>query len=158
MIKKISPILLLILAFTLNSCDRNKVFEDYIKIENGIWSQENKINFEFEIEDTSSLHNVLLNVRHASVYKYNNLWLFIKSSSPSGTINIDTVECILADNENRWIGDGMGDIWDVQIPWKSNIRFANKGIYRIQIEQAMRIQNLPGIMDIGLRVEKIDIK
>ncbi|MDD4149804.1 MAG: gliding motility lipoprotein GldH [Bacteroidales bacterium] len=156
MTKKINLFFTLSLVLVIMACDRNRVYEDYTKIENSIWNQENIVKFEFEIDDTNSMNNVLINLRHASIYPYNNLWLFVKSSAPNGTINIDTVECILVNKENRWLGDGMGDIWDIQIPWKNNIRFSRQGVYRIEFEQAMRVENLPGIMDIGLRIEKID--
>ncbi|MDD2634787.1 MAG: gliding motility lipoprotein GldH [Bacteroidales bacterium] len=156
MIKKNNVLLALFMVLAVMACDRNKVYEDYVKIDNNIWSQENIVKFEFEIDDTSQLYNILINLRHASVYPYNNLWLFVKSSAPNGTINIDTVECVIVDKNNRWIGDGMGDIWDVQILWKNNIRFVNQGVYRVEFEQAMRVENLPGIMDMGLRVEKKD--
>ncbi len=142
----------------LFSCDNNKVFENYVEIENNIWSNKNIINFEFEINDTNSLHNVFINIRHASLYQYNNLWIFIESSAPNGTKETDTVECVLVDKNNKWIGDGLGDIWDVQIPWKTNVRFSHQGLYRVKFEQAMRVELLPGIMDMGLRVEKVPSK
>jgi len=155
---KIGIITLIFTSILLFSCDRNKVYEEYITIEDNMWKSDNIVKFEFEIEDTSSLHNVYINIRHASLYQFNNLWMFVTSSAPNGTKNIDTVECVLVDNENRWIGDGLGDIWDVQIPWKTNVRFNHQGIYRVQFEQAMRIEELPGIMDLGLRVEKASSK
>jgi len=156
MTRKSNLFFTLSLVLVLMACDKNRVYEDYTKIENSIWNHENIVKFEFEIDDTSSMNNVLINLRHANIYPYNNLWLFVKSSAPNGTINIDTVECILVNKENRWLGDGMGDIWDIQIPWKNNIRFSRQGVYRIEFEQAMRVENLPGIMDIGLRIEKTD--
>ena len=59
----------------------------------------------------------------------------------------------------KWLGDGLGDIWDIQCQFKA-IRFNKDGLYRFEIEQAMRygelakIDNLPGVMEIGLRIEK----
>lgn len=138
------------------ACDRKKVYEEYIEIDNYVWETDKTINFEFEITDTLSLYNIFLNIRHASVYPYNNLWLFITSSAPNGNIAKDTVEYILIDKNGRWLGDGLGDIWDLQKPWKQNVRFAHTGKYRVELEQAMRIPALPGIMDMGLRVEKIE--
>ena len=148
-------IIFLIAAFTY-SCDRNKVYEDYIELDEIVWENSNKLGFKFEIDDTVSLHNVYINVRHASLYPYNNVWVFIKSSAPNGTVNIDTVECLLADADGRWIGEGMGDIWDVQIPWKQNVRFPHKGVYQVEFQQGMRVDKLPGIMGMGLRVEKAE--
>ena len=140
------------------SCDRNKVYEDYIKIDNYVWMNDNNVKFEFDVDDTVSLYNVYINVRHANVYPYSNLWLFITSSAPNGAKNKDTVECILAGNNGKWLGDGLGDIWDMQRPWKLNVRFGHKGKYRIEMEQAMRVDALPGIMDMGLRVEKVEVR
>jgi len=155
---KLSFIAIIFITISLFSCDRNKVYEEYVEIENNVWSNKNIVKFEFEVEDTSSLHNVYINVRHASLYQYNNLWLFVTSSAPNGTKETDTVECVLIDKENKWIGEGLGDIWDVQIPWKSNVRFNHTGTYRVQFEQAMRVDELPGIMDMGLRVEEVASK
>ena len=146
------------LSFAIVSCDRNKVYEEYVEITDNVWQNKNAVNFEFEIDDTTSLHNIFINVRHATHYPYNNLWVFIKSSAPNGQINIDTVECILADKQGRWKGDGLGDLWDMQIPWKQNVRFPHTGKYRVEFQQGMRVDALPGIMDMGLRIEKIDTK
>ncbi|HOZ29796.1 MAG TPA: gliding motility lipoprotein GldH [Bacteroidales bacterium] len=157
---KISKILFIVLfsGLLFTSCDRNRVYEEYIKIDDYVWQNKNIVRFEFEIQDTSSLHNVYINVRHATIYPYNNLWLFIKSSSPNGLTNIDTVECVLSDEKGKWLGDGSGDIWDIQIPWKMGVRFPIAGNYIVEYQQAMRVDALPGIMDMGLRIEKKDEK
>ena len=44
------------------------------------------------------------------------------------------------------------------MPWKMNVRFAHKGKYSVEYEQAMRMEQLPGITQMGLRVEKVDAK
>lgn len=149
---------LALVATVLISCDRNRVYEEYTEIPDNIWNNKNKVKFEFEITDTASLHNVYVSIRHASHYQYNNLWVFIKSSAPNGKTDIDTLECILADKTGKWAGDGLGDIWDIQIPWKMNVRFPVSGKYIVEYEQAMRVDDLPGIMDMGLRIEKADAK
>jgi len=151
-------LLILAIVLTLVSCDRNKVYEEYVEFDEIAWGLDNPVNFEFEVEDTVGLHNVYINVRHANLYQFNNLWMFVTSSAPNGTINVDTVECVLADIEGKWLGEGLGDIWDIQIPWKQNVRFPYKGKYRVECVQGMRIDKLPGIMGIGLRVETADEK
>ncbi len=157
-IKTLNIIIALLLTFTLISCDSNRVYEEYKEIDDYLWHNENKLKFEFDIQDTTSLHNIFINVRHANVYPYSNLWLFINSSAPNGLQNIDTVECVLAGPKGNWAGDGLGDIWDIQLPWQYNTRFPIAGKYTVEFEQAMRTDILPGIMDIGLRVEKSEIK
>jgi gliding motility-associated lipoprotein GldH len=85
-----------------------------------------------------------------------NLYLFVTTTAPSGHSVRDTVEVILADEKGKWLGSGLGDIWDLQQLYKQNVRFAQRGKYRFEYEQAMRTEKLPFVLDVGLRVEKAD--
>ncbi|MBK9478712.1 MAG: hypothetical protein IPN99_07715 [Bacteroidetes bacterium] len=38
--------------------------------------------------------------------------------------------------------------------FKKGVRFRKTGTYRFTLEQAMRVENLPLIMDVGMRIEK----
>ena len=137
------------------SCDRNKIYEDYQKIDNYVWNKENILNFEYEIIDSTCLYNVYINIRHSNNYPFSNLWLFLKQTKSGITLLNDTVEYTLLSEKGKWLGDGLGDIWDYQAAWLKNVRYSQSGKYKIQIEQATRHDNLPGIMDMGIRVEKI---
>lgn len=143
-----------LLACVLYGCDANRIFEENKKLPDYIWSTDNKISFEVTIEDTVQAHNVYVNVRNASIYPFSNLYLFLTTRYPNGKLSRDTLECILADHTGKWLGDGSGDIWDNQILFKSNVRFPQNGTYTFEFEQAMRMKDLPGIMDVGLRIEK----
>lgn len=152
--KKLIVLLLAVAVLVeLTSCDGRKVYEEYVEVENYVWNSSSPLRYEFEITDTASLHDIYINVRHANQYPYSNLWLFIDSWAPSGQKAVDTVECVLADEHGKWVGSGLGDIWDTQILWKKNVRFAVPGKYHVEYNQAMRIDDLVGIMDMGLRVE-----
>ena len=139
------------------SCDPNRVYEKNIRIPDGIWSHDNIIKFEVIAEDTSSSHNLYVNVRNTSLYPTSNLYLFITTTAPSGHSVKDTLEMILADDRGKWLGSGLGDIWDLQQIYKENIRFAQKGMYTFEYQQAMRTEKLPFILDMGLRVEKVKL-
>lgn len=143
-----------LLTIFWTSCDKARVFEENKEIEKGLWDQNNKVTFKFDITDTVGWNNIYLNVRNAGGYQFSNLFLFITTQSPKGAIERDTVECILADEKGKWLGDGLGDIWDNQIPFKKRVRFPYKGTYTMSLEQAMRVNPLPFIMDVGIRIEK----
>ena len=143
-------------AILLFSCDPKGVYEKNIKIPDGIWYRENILHFEVVIEDTIRSHNLYVNVRNTSLYPMSNLYLFIETTAPSGHSVRDTVEVILADPKGKWLGSGLGDIWDLQQLYKQNVRFAQKGKYSFGFMQAMRTEKLPFILDVGLRVEKAD--
>lgn len=145
---------LIVCILFLISCDPNRVFEDNIDMPDFVWDIKNTPVFEVEINDTLSLYNLYVNVRHASHYPYANLYIFTTITFPNGKTRKDTVECILAEPNGQWKGDGMGDIWDLQIPWMKKIKFPLKGKYKFTYEHAMRMEQVPFVMDIGLRVEK----
>ncbi len=140
------------------SCDRNRVYEENTEIPDYTWDASNKLPFEVMIDDTTSLHNFYVNVRHASHYPYANLYLFITIKFPNEKIAKDTLECVFADPSGKWKGSGMGDIWDNSILWKSNVKFPLTGKYTFEYEHAMRTKQIPFIMDVGLRIEKTEKK
>ena len=138
----------------LGSCDQNRVFEENTRIPDGIWSRENIISFELVIEDTISPHNLYVNVRNTTLYPMSNLHIIITTTAPSGDSIEERIEVKLADDKGKWLGSGLGDIFDIQQRYKTNIRFAQRGKYSFLFEQGMRVEHLPFIMDVGLRVEK----
>ena len=140
----------------LNSCDPDRVYEKNIRIPDGIWYKDNIVQFELQIEDTISSHNLYINVRNTSLYPMSNLYVFVTTTAPSGHSIRDTIDVILADDKGKWLGSGLGDIWDLQQMYKENVRFAQHGKYVFEYEQAMRTEKLPFILDVGLRVEKTD--
>ncbi len=142
------------LLVVLCSCDSKRIYEQNTEIPGSTWDASNKIKFEVEITDTVSGNNVLINIRHAGFYPYSNLFLFINTTFPNGKTTRDTVECLLADDRGKWFGEGLGDLWDARILFKRNVRFSQSGTYIFEYEQAMRVQQLPGVMDMGMRIEK----
>ena len=150
---------LIIMVSFLSACDSAKVFEKNLALENYIWSAEDDLKFQMEITDTINEMNLILNIRHTAHYPFSNLWVFVNTITPEGTKMTDTLECKLAAKDGRWFGNGLGDIWDIQIPIKTYV-FSNQGAYTFEIEQAMRyaekarIEQLPEVMNVGFRIEK----
>ena len=152
------PYALSLSLFFFSSCDSNRVFEDNTDIPDFTWDVKNKISFDVDIPDTSSMYNLYVNVRNASHYPYANIFIFATITFPNGKTRSDTIECVLADESGQWKGDGAGDIWDNQIPWMEKIKFPLSGKYKFEYEHAMRLEQVPFIMDVGLRVEKVKKK
>lgn len=150
----ISFIALAVLLFCIASCDPKRVYEKNEKISNNNWDQNSPLVFLVNITDTVNPFNVYVNVRNAGFYGFSNLFLFVNTRFPQGQLERDTLECTLASPDGRWLGEGLGDIWDNRILFKKNVRFPQTGEFRFELIQAMRINPLPGIMDAGIRIEK----
>lgn len=144
----------LLFVALLWSCDRQRVFEENRAIEKGAWNARQEIVFETSLKDTNMRYNVYLNVRNATDYPYSNLYLFLDTRFPDGTIARDTIDCLLADYDGRWLGSGMGSVKYNRFLFQQGVRFPQSGSYRFGLQQAMRTNTLQGIHDIGLRIEK----
>ena len=151
-----TTILFLLCALFFASCDDARIFEQNQAIPESGWAQSNVVKFDVDIKDPSTPAHFYVNVRNAEGYPYGNIFLFIKTVFPNGKFSNDTLECVLADDKGKWLGTGVGDLYDNQIPFKRNVRFPLAGIYRFEIQQGMRPENVPLILDVGLRIEKAE--
>lgn len=148
---------LLILAglmLFIASCDSNRVFETNVEIPDQSWNKDKVVAFTPLITDTLSILNVYVNVRNTSSYPFNNIFLFITTTSPTGQWIRDTLEIPLADSRGKWLGSGIGDIFFNRRAFKKKIRFPVEGTYTFEIRQGMRTPDLKGIRDVGFRIEK----
>lgn len=145
----------LAILFLLSSCNKNIVYSKYKTFENQEWSAKDTAVFDLEITDTQTLNTISLMIRHADSYPYNNIFLFVTSKYPDGMVKKDTMEVILANSKGEWIGSGVGDIFDVKVPIKRNVRFPLGGKYQFIFEQGMRVDPLPMVMDFGFEIEKV---
>ncbi|MFI5135053.1 MAG: gliding motility lipoprotein GldH [Chitinophagales bacterium] len=140
-----------------SSCDRNRIYEKNVTIDKYIWDSKVKPTFTVDIEDTSVLYNLYINIRHAEIYPFQNIWLIVGTKFPGGTSASRRIEVMLADEEGKWFGEGLGDIWDYRSLMQENAFFNKPGTYTFSLEQNMRQDPLPGIMSIGMRIENTGI-
>lgn len=134
------------------------MYSKYHTFNENEWYVKDKAVFDVDITDTESLNNISLMVRHADSYPLNNLYLFVSTTYPDGKVIDDTMQIILASQKGEWFGSGAGDIFDLKVPIKKNVRFVLPGKYQFSFVQGMRIDPLPLMMDLGFEIEKIENK
>jgi len=149
-----AAVALILLLFP--SCDPQRVYEENQAIPAEGWRKDNPLYFSLNVNDTTSVHNIYVNIRNSGKYENRNLYLFITTTAPAGQSVTDTLECFLADERGKWYGSGLGDLYFVQIPYKMAVVFPYSGLYRFEIVQAMRRDVLRNIADVGIRVEKVE--
>lgn len=118
------------------------------------WAMENRVPFDVTVNDTVGIYSFGISLRHMENYRYSNLYVFLHTDMPNGNVTHDTIQCLLASPEGRWLGKSSGSMRDVRIVLNPNLRFPLQGTYHFEIEQAMREPVLKGISDIGLFIEK----
>lgn len=139
----------------LGSCSSIDAFEKNAEIPKHQWTYDFQPQVEFNITDTVSPYNVFVTLRHTDAYAYKNIWLFLSTRQPGdSTFQKERFELTLQDQEGKWIGTGMSDIWEVRYPLFNNIRFTKQGNYTIRLQQTMRDNPLLHVMNAGVRIEK----
>jgi len=155
MTKGINRCLLFLAAVVfMSSCGRNVVFTDSSEMPGKTWKLEDKPAFSIQVKDTLDRNNIYFIIRTGSSYPYRNIYLFVTISSPDGKSITDTLHYDLADEKGNWYGKGFSDIHELQLPYKTGVFFPVSGTYQITIQHGMRIADLKGVYDFGLRVEK----
>lgn len=140
------------LSALLNACNMNSIYDESITIEQSKWYKDDLAKFEVSINDTIQLYDFYLNVRNTTDYRYSNMYVFMYTEFPNGNLSKDTIECVLADIEGKWLGKGWGAVKENSILLSKDMRFPLKGNYEFRIQQAMRNDTLSGVSNIGIRV------
>lgn len=139
-----------------SACDDKMLFEKNAEVNGGTWDIKQKLVFDFDVPDTVTKYNFYFNVRNTDEYPYSNIYVFFHTKFPNGKMGNDTVEFPLADDQGHWLGKGQGDIHDCRLVFRQGVRFPLAGKYHMEVEQAMRMEQLPGVKDAGIRIERAE--
>jgi gliding motility-associated lipoprotein GldH len=141
------------------SCNRGKIYGEMTEIPDMTWDMNKIAKFEVCVEDTAAVYDVTVELRTVDFYQFSNLYLFVRTQSPSSKTVADTLECILYDDKGNSLSDSkmrFGELEDYEFKFKENVKFPEKGVYTFYIQHGMRVEQLPFVKEIGLTVEKIE--
>lgn len=142
------------LFFILSSCEQSRVFDKNVSLPKQGWFYGEPKIFEVEILDTAKSYNLYINIRHTDEYPYNNLWLKLITTMPDGTVRSNNVNVEISAATGEWSGNCVDGICYNVVLIQHNFSLPQKGKYQFTLEQDMRMNPIPYIMDIGIRVEK----
>jgi gliding motility-associated lipoprotein GldH len=144
-------------CFFLLSCGKDQVvYNQYQAIDHSAWEKGKEYYFTFQIDENTVPYNITLEIRNNNLYPYQNLWILLKEEPPVGPMARDTMECMLADDFGKWLGNGIS-LFQTSFPIKTNYLFTDTGSYTFSFRQGMRNDTLKGIQEIGLLIEKASL-
>ena len=150
MLKNLAGLFILFLLISCNSSSG----EVYMKSVNGKWDKKAVQKIDFEIKDAQNPKNIIFVVRNNNDYPYSNIRFIVNFTNlKTKKAEIDTLNYILANPNGEWLGTGFGETKETLFQYKLNYKFPEKGKYEIAVSQAMRNDALPGIEDLGIKVE-----
>ncbi len=143
-----------LILFVASAFENDRVFEKNVYIADGSWAKTLKIPFEFEVSDTTGVYDFHTNIRISATYPYSNIFLLVYAYNPDGRLTKELVEFKLAEDNGKWLGHGLGDVYDYRMidDKFKEVELKKAGKYRFEFRQMMRTENLHGVKGIGLRV------
>lgn len=151
-------VLSLAIVLLFNSCLESPYYQKEYPIPGTRWDYNLQPSFKFEVTDTTSLYNLHFLIRHTGAYPYSNIWLMVYTKKPGDTTFEKTrIEIPLAEPSGKWLGRGMGEIWEQRMPISregDTVMLRKAGTWEIKFGHNMRINPLPEVLQVGLRIEK----
>lgn len=150
--KKISLYSVLFTAFLFfTQCDSPHFYQEQQSVTN--WNKDAAATFNFEVKDTTEAYNLSFLTRNTNDYPYANLYIFTKLIDPKGQEFTDTLQYYLAFQDGEWIGKGK-NLKELYLVYRENVSLKDTGTYKLSVWHGMRDDNLKGIEDISLIVDK----
>ncbi|MEO8473594.1 MAG: gliding motility lipoprotein GldH [Chryseolinea sp.] len=150
-------LLALCMMALLSACDGNRVYEDIKDFDERQWMATEKPSFEFIVDDVNARYNLYSDIRNSVSYPYSRFFYTYYLQDSSGTNlqkKLMTQYFFDAKTGEPFGKSGIGDLYDHRFLLLKGYQFKEKGTYRIVFEQFMRMETLPGMVAVGLRVEK----
>ena len=108
--------------------------------------------------------NFILHIRNNNNYAFSNIFLIASVEVDGELFSRDTLEYELANSKGEWLGDGFTEVKESRLWWKEDFIVPKGEQINVMIEHAVRsngiengIDNLEGIIGVGLSTEKINL-
>jgi gliding motility-associated lipoprotein GldH len=138
----------------LISCDPNRQYEAFKNFD-GNWYVDSVAVFEFEIEDSTKNYDLIAHFRNRFSYPFHNLYFRFEMESENGRLVEEDLKEIyfFEPKSGKPYGSGLGDQFNHEYVLLDDYQFDSAMNYRVKLVQFMRMDTLPDIERVGLRLE-----
>lgn len=150
---------LLIILLALSSCKEPVItgYQRQVPVPETQWSYTFQPEFTIHISDTGKRYQMYFLMRHDELFPTANIWFRMRVKAPGDTVFVPgpRIEKTLAEPSGQWLARGMGGIWEHKIPLgvEEAPAFKDTGIYVIRLEQIMRQNPLPSVINVGIALD-----
>jgi gliding motility-associated lipoprotein GldH len=145
---------IIIISSLFVACNKINVYEKRVTIPNHTWDKSFVPTFTFNNNAADKTNYLFAIVRHTNNYPYNNIYvkLTIKNAKDSSITKEINIPLTKSNANKEWANKGMDDIYEIKYPLAPFAGDAGK--YTFTLENIMRDNPLPEILNIGLRLER----
>lgn len=141
---------------TLAACKEPVVtsFQQQAPVPGAQWAYDFQPEFTIHISDTGLRYQMYFLFRHDESFPTSNIWFRLRVKAPGDSVFVtgQRIEKTLAEPGGQWLARGMGGIWEhkISLSSKEMPSFKDTGIYVIKLEQIMREDPLPAVINVGI--------
>lgn len=145
-------IIILIIALNIQSCKNKEeiIYQKEIILNNNLWTKNDIIKFNFNINDTSKIYSCLIKIKLDANYTYNKFIFSTTLKTPDGSYRQSGFETKIDEDYKQKSVDKEEGVMIIEKEIYNNIKFKEKGVYEIGV-----IHNLP--QDI-FNVKSVELK
>jgi|SRR5690349_23810353 len=146
----------LTIAIFAISC--NHVYKEYDKksFPTYVWKWGQEIHFNPTVQDISKTYKLTLGIRHVYGFQLSSIKVGVKSTSPSGKEVEKKYDLIIRDPAGNYLARCGGDLCDLEIVLEDNLKFEEPGQYKYSIVHKVQVDQIAGVMEIGLILDAVD--
>jgi len=142
------------LVFLFVSCGPDDYFHASKDLPKEGWMYRDTVDFTFNIEDTSALYNIFVDMKYLDTFPNQNVYLKLYTRFPNGRRMSKPYSFDLFNAQGVSNGNCTGHRCLLQASLQENAYFDQKGTYVLTFEQFMRRDSIPAITSVGLRLQK----
>ncbi len=157
--RKYYTVLFLALLTVVSSCtDASRYHESYVDFDEVYWLEGDRVSFPFEMESVAQPYRVKASFRNTLQYPYHNFYFEYALKDSAGRVLVEELKEIFFFDAKTGepLGSGLGDYFDQSALLLPNYEFPYAGKYSMELRQMMRLDTLPYITSVGIRIEYVD--
>jgi gliding motility-associated lipoprotein GldH len=114
------------------------------------WSWHNGHSFSFTLVEPDYLYDFYAGLRVTGSYNLSNIYIVYTLDGPEQSVK-KQFQIQLSDNTGKWLGKGMNNLISFEQQFIRGIKL-KPGKYTVTYYQNMRMEELSGVSDVGLKV------
>ena len=141
------------LIILLMACSDSPLTEASWKTSDGSgWTSEDKLTLNFDVQDSTARHDLILKIEHSVDYSWENLYIQVGNVTPDMDTMITPVSLELANKKGQWQGDCSSSSCSAEIVLQEDFFFQQLGSYTIWAEPFMRVNPIPDVKSVSLAI------
>ena len=143
-----------VLSMLFSGCDSNKPISQMYNFKNATWERFKLLNFELAVKTTRHTYDLSLEVRYNENFHEKTLPVNVVMTTPDGEQRIKEYTFFLKDKDGNFQGTKNGEIFQMMIPIRNDVRFYKTGVCKFEIENLNPKYFTPGIIEMGVVMER----